>query len=83
MGRIEGWINTRTYHSYVHDAQTFYMIKPVKIMDLKHQVERLRNLNLSNDESAKIYQCFKEYVNDYEEINQVGLLFSSFIIRTD
>lgn len=72
MMRIEGWRGTRSYHAYVQDVQSFYVAKPIKIMDLQHQIDRLRTLKLSTEESAKIYQSLKEYVNDYEEINQVS-----------
>lgn len=71
MHRIEGWRGTRSYHAYVQDVQTFYLAKPIKIMDLHHQIDRLRNLRLSSDDSGRIYNCLKEYVHDYEEINQV------------
>ncbi|KAF8531196.1 stabilization of polarity axis-domain-containing protein [Trichophaea hybrida] len=71
MARIEGWRGTRSYHAYVQDVQSFYSAKPIKIMDLHHQIDRLRTLKLSVEESGKIYQCLKEYVDDYEEINQL------------
>ena len=72
MPRIEGWRGTRSYHAFVQDVQQFYMAKPIKIIDLHHQINRLRTLKLSSEEAAKIYQCLKEYVHEYEEINQVG-----------
>jgi hypothetical protein len=72
MSRIEGWRTTRSYHAFVQDVQSSYMAKPIKIMDLNHQMDRLRTLKLSPDEAGKIYQAIKEYVNEYEEINQVS-----------
>ncbi|KAA8908636.1 docking domain of Afi1 for Arf3 in vesicle trafficking-domain-containing protein [Sphaerosporella brunnea] len=71
MSRIEGWRTTRSYHAYVQDVQSSYVAKPIKIMDLNHQMDRLRTLKLSPEEAGKIYQAVKEYVNDYEEINQL------------
>lgn len=72
--RIEGWRLTRSYLAYVQDVRDFYVAKPIKIMDLHHQIDRLRTLKLSPEEAGKIYQCLKEYVNDYEDINQVSPL---------
>jgi hypothetical protein len=72
MARIEGWRATRSYVAYIQDVQSFYAAKPIKMMDLNHQMDRLRTLKLTPDEAGKIYQAIKEYVNDYEEINQVS-----------
>lgn len=71
MARIEGWRETRSYHAYVQDVHQFYNMKPIKIMDLQHQMDRLRKLTLTTDESAKIYQNLKEYIESHEDINQV------------
>lgn len=51
--------------------QQFYMAKPIKILDLHHQIDRLRNLRLTTDEAAKIYTALRDYVVEYEEINQL------------
>lgn len=80
MSRIEGWRGTRSYRAYVQDAQGLYSAKPIKIMDLNHQIDRLRILKLTAGESGKIYQSLKEYINDYEEINQVSDWFLSLCI---
>ncbi|TGZ82400.1 spindle pole body interacting protein [Ascodesmis nigricans] len=71
MPRIEGWRGTRSYHAYVQDVHTFYREKPIKIIDLHHQMDRLRSLKLGNEESGKIYQALRQYVTTYEEINQL------------
>lgn len=71
MARIEGWRHTRSYQAFRTDVQALYVVKPIKIMDLQHQIDRLRNLTLSAEDSGKVYQCLKEYVDGYEEINQV------------
>lgn len=47
------------------------MAKPIKILDLHHQLDRLRTLKMSHEDSGKIYTALKDYVVDYEEINQV------------
>lgn len=56
---------------YIQDTQQFYMAKPIKILDLHHQIDRLRNLRLTIDEAAKIYTALRDYVVEYEEINQL------------
>jgi hypothetical protein len=47
------------------------MAKPIKILDLHHQLDRLRTLKMSHEDSGKIYTALRDYVVDYEEINQV------------
>lgn len=47
------------------------MAKPIKIVDLHHQIDRLRYLRLSIEDSAKIYTTIRDYVVEYEEINQL------------
>lgn len=47
------------------------MAKPIKVLDLHHQIDRLRNLRLTTDEAAKIYTALRDYVVEYEEINQL------------
>lgn len=71
MARIEGWRGSRTYHSYCQDVLQFYMAKPIKVVDLHHQIDRLRYLRLSIDDSAKIYTTIRDYVVEYEEVNQL------------
>lgn len=54
------------------DVQQFYMAKPIKILDLHHHMDRLRALRMSHEDSGKIYTALKDYVVEYEEINQVN-----------
>lgn len=53
------------------DVQQFYTAKPIKVLDLHHQIDRLRCLRLTTDDAAKIYTALRDYVVDYEEINQL------------
>ncbi|KAK6355303.1 hypothetical protein TWF696_004413 [Orbilia brochopaga] len=69
--RIEGWRGTRSYLTLVQESARLYQAKPIKIVDLHHQIDRLRVLRLSHEESEKIYMVLKHYVDDYEEINQL------------
>ncbi|KAF3903765.1 hypothetical protein ABW20_dc0103498 [Dactylellina cionopaga] len=69
--RIEGWRGTRSYLTLVQESAQLYQAKPIKIVDLHHQIDRLRVLRLSHEESEKIYMVLKHYVDDYEEINQL------------
>ncbi|PWW75360.1 spindle pole body interacting protein [Tuber magnatum] len=71
MARIEGWRGSRSYHAYAQDVQQFYMAKPIKILDLHHHMDRLRTLRMSHEDSGKIYTALKDYVVEYEEINQL------------
>ncbi|KAF3937249.1 hypothetical protein ABW19_dt0210386 [Dactylella cylindrospora] len=69
--RIEGWRGTRSYLTLVQESAQLYQAKPIKIVDLHHQVDRLRVLRLSHDDTERIYMVLKDYVYDYEEINQL------------
>ncbi|KAF3285443.1 hypothetical protein TWF173_009569 [Orbilia oligospora] len=69
--RIEGWRGTRSYLTLVQESAQLYQAKPIKIVDLHHQIDRLRVLRLSHEDSEKIYMVLKHYVDDYEEINQL------------
>lgn len=81
MARMEGWRTTRSYGAYVQDVQHIYVAKPIKVVDLHHQIDRLRALTLNHEDSAKIYKALQEYVRTYEEINQVSGGYFSISIK--
>lgn len=62
VSRIEGWRNSRSYYSLVKDLVRGYELNPVKGVDLECQMDRLRQLRLSHDQSAAIYAAFAKAV---------------------
>ena len=69
--RIEGWRNTRSYYAFIQDIAAIFSRRPIRNMDLQHQVDRLRTLKLSQDESGQIYLAVYQAVNSYNEICQL------------
>ena len=69
--RIEGWRNTRSYYALINDLAGLWGRKPIKSMDMTHQLDRLRTLKLSHEDSAKIFLALREMVVSYDEICQL------------
>ncbi|KAF8476970.1 docking domain of Afi1 for Arf3 in vesicle trafficking-domain-containing protein [Kalaharituber pfeilii] len=69
--RIEGWRNTRSYYAYVQDLAKLYTAKPIKTLDLHHQLDRLRTLRLSHFASSEIFLALHAAMTSPEAINQV------------
>ena len=69
--RIEGWRNTRSYYAFIQDIAALFSRRPIRNMDLQHQVDRLRALKLSQEESAQIYLALHQSVNSYDEVCQL------------
>ena len=69
--RIEGWRNTRSYYSFIQDLAAFWGRKPIRKIDLGHQLDRLRQLKLSHEDSGKIFLALSESVQSYDEICQL------------
>lgn len=64
--RIEGWRNTRSYYHFIQDTATLYLAaRPVQSIDVHHQHDRLRNLKLSQADSATIYHALHSTIKDY------------------
>lgn len=69
--RIEGWRNTRSYYAFIQDIAVLFSRRPIRNMDITHQVDRLRALKLTHEESAKIYLALSQAINSYDEICQL------------
>jgi len=69
--RIEGWRNTRSYYSFIQDLAAFWGRLPIRRLDLGHQLDRLRQLKLSHDESGHIFLALHDAVGSYDEICQL------------
>ncbi|KAF8430500.1 docking domain of Afi1 for Arf3 in vesicle trafficking-domain-containing protein [Terfezia claveryi] len=69
--RIEGWRNTRSYYAYVQDLAKLHTAKPIKSIDLHHQLDRLRTLRLSHFASSEVFLALHAAMTSYEAINQV------------
>ncbi|KAI5808786.1 docking domain of Afi1 for Arf3 in vesicle trafficking-domain-containing protein [Peziza echinospora] len=69
--RIEGWCNTRSYYAYVQDLGNLYTAKPIKSLDLHHQLDRLRTLRLSHFASSEIFHALHAATTSNEAVNQV------------
>jgi len=69
--RIEGWRNTRSYYALIQDIATLWSRLPIRNIDLTHQLERLRVLKMSKDESAKIYLALRDVIKSYDDICQL------------
>lgn len=69
--RIEGWRVTRSYYTYVQDMVRFHSFKPIKSLDVHHQIDRLRMLRLSHLAASEIFLALNSTMTSYEAINQV------------
>jgi hypothetical protein len=69
--RIEGWRSTRSYHSFIQDLVALWERKPIRSLDLGHQMDRLRMLKMSREESCRIYLALRDTVISYEAICQL------------
>lgn len=66
--RIEGWRNSRSYYALIQDLGAIFSRSPIRNMDVMHQIDRLRTLKLSKEESSKIYLALHSVVNTYDEV---------------
>ncbi|MCJ1478425.1 hypothetical protein MMC13_007105 [Lambiella insularis] len=69
--RIEGWRNTRSYYSFIQDLASMWGRLPIRRLDLGHQLDRLRQLKLSHEESGRIFLAMRDAVGTYDEICQL------------
>ena len=69
--RIEGWRNTRSYYSFIQDLAALWGRLPIRKLDLGHQLDRLRLLRLSHEESGKIFLAISKAVSSYDEVCQL------------
>lgn len=69
--RIEGWHNTRSFYSFIQHLAAAWGRKPIRKIDLGHQLDRLRMLKLSQEESGRIFLALHEAVTSYDEICQL------------
>jgi len=69
--RIEGWRNTRSYYSFIQDLAALWGRLPIRKLDLGHQLDRLRQLKLSHDDSGRIFLALKDAIRSYEEVCQL------------
>ena len=69
--RVEGWRNSRSYYALIQDLGVVFSRRPIRNMDVAHQIDKLRTLKLSKEESGKIYLALHSAVNSYDEICQL------------
>ncbi|KAG8943544.1 hypothetical protein FRC04_002832 [Tulasnella sp. 424] len=67
--RIEGWRSTKNYEYWQHDFQNWLEHRPVKGMDLQHQIGRLRyGKNMPDGEVELIMRSMHACVRTYDQI---------------
>ncbi|KAG8846289.1 hypothetical protein FRB96_002041 [Tulasnella sp. 330] len=67
--RVEGWRLTRSYEYLQQDFQVWLETRPIKKMDIKHQISRLRYAKaVSDSEMDLIMHTMSEDVRTYEQI---------------
>jgi hypothetical protein len=71
VARIEGWRNTRSYYAFIQDLATLWGRRPIRVLDLAHQHDRLRYLKLSHEDSGRIYVALSQSVRSYDEVCQL------------
>ncbi|MCJ1403325.1 hypothetical protein MMC11_006548 [Xylographa trunciseda] len=69
--RIEGWRTTRSYYSFIQDLAALWGRLPIRKLDLGHQLDRLRQLKLSHEESGKIFLAMRDAIKSYDEVCQL------------
>ncbi|MCJ1438344.1 hypothetical protein MMC27_007732 [Xylographa pallens] len=69
--RIEGWRLTRSYYSFIQDLAALWGRLPIRKLDLSHQLDRLRQLRLSHDESGRLFLALRDAVASYDELCQL------------
>ncbi|KAK9493277.1 docking domain of Afi1 for Arf3 in vesicle trafficking-domain-containing protein [Lipomyces doorenjongii] len=70
MHVIEGWKRTTNYNNYTSDLQHLVPI-PVANMDLQHQIDRLRKVQMSPNSSAEIFNAIRDVVVNPDQITQL------------
>ncbi|KAK9370501.1 docking domain of Afi1 for Arf3 in vesicle trafficking-domain-containing protein [Lipomyces kononenkoae] len=68
---IEGWKRTTNYKTYISDVQNLLVPIPVPNMDLQHQIDRLRKLQLSVNSSGEIFDAIRNVVHNPDQITQL------------
>lgn len=71
VARIEGWRNTRSYYAFIQDLAALWGRRPIRVLDLAHQHDRLRYLKLSHEDSGRIYLALAQSVRSYDEVCQL------------
>ncbi|KAG9034597.1 hypothetical protein FRB95_013050 [Tulasnella sp. JGI-2019a] len=67
--RVEGWRLTRSYEYLQQDFQAWMETRPIKKMDIRHQISRLRYAkSVSDGEMDLIMHTMYEDVRTYEQI---------------
>ncbi|MCJ1292399.1 hypothetical protein MMC34_003949 [Xylographa carneopallida] len=69
--RIEGWRLTRSYYSFIQDLAALWGRLPIRKLDLGHQLDRLRQLRLSHEESGKLFLAMRDAIGSYDEVCQL------------
>ena len=69
--RIEGWRNTRSYYSFIQDLAAVWGRRPIRKLDLGHQLDKLRQVKLGREDSGKIFLALSESIKGYDEICQL------------
>ena len=71
LWRIEGWRTTRSYYSFVQDLAALWGRLPIRVLDVGHHLDRLRQLRLSYEESGRIFLALRDAVKSYNEVCQL------------
>jgi len=67
--RIDGWRLTKSYEHWQQDFQTWLEVRPIKKMDVQHQISRLRYAKtLPDSEMDLIMHTMYEDVRTYQQI---------------
>ena len=69
--RIEGWRKSRSYLLLRQDQAQQWGRRPLRNLDLAHQLDRLRVLKLGHAAAGRIYFALRDAVRSYVEINQL------------
>ncbi|KAK9475503.1 spindle pole body interacting protein [Dipodascopsis tothii] len=67
---FEGWRQTETYVQLVEDIRYEWQMRPIKVFDIPHQMDRLTKTRMSQGEVAKIYFAYRDYIATNEELTQ-------------
>lgn len=69
--RIEAWRQTRSYFYFKTDILALHKTKPIKEIDLAHQIDQLRFKSMTQLEAQTVFQGLAELIRSEAEINQL------------
>jgi Stabilization of polarity axis len=69
--RIEGWRTTRAYYALIQDLAAVWGRRPIRAIDVAHQLDRLRTLKLPREESSRILIALRSSITGYAGVCQL------------